>query len=161
MGSERIVPEKELPVCRGIVCWTSSSCRQCAFYMSVDAVIFCLTMQALELGKEPYRHRHNIYLLIKRREMEENGNKEDYINKKKKSFISEIKEIINILLFFFPFYKLTFKWSWSVAFFILYKQLTSSKILYHLPKNYLDSKWITTEIIYPDRNCPLCWPWEY
>lgn len=69
--------------------------------MSVDAVIFCLTMQALELGKEPYRHRHNIYLLIKRREMEENGNKEDYINKKKKSFISEIKEIINILLFFF------------------------------------------------------------
>ena len=52
--------------------------------MSVDAAIFCLTMQALELGKEPYRYRHDIYLSIKRREMEENGNKEDYINKKKK-----------------------------------------------------------------------------
>lgn len=100
VGSERVVPKKELPVWKGLVVLTSSSCHQRAFSLSADTAIVCLIMQALELGKGPHRHRHNIHLLIKRREVEENGNKEDYINKKKKSFISEIKGMINILFFF-------------------------------------------------------------
>lgn len=100
VGSERAVPKKELPVWKGLVVLTSTSCRQRAFSVFVDTAIVCLIMQGLELGKGPHRHRHNIYLLIKRKEVEENGNKEDYINKKKKSFISEIKGMINILFVF-------------------------------------------------------------
>lgn len=75
---------KERTACGWVV--LASSCRQHAFSVSADTTIVCLIMQGLELGKGPHRHRHDIHLLIKRREVEENGNK-DHINKKKKNHL--------------------------------------------------------------------------